>query len=162
MRCHPVIRPGFHPLSIGLMILGFMLFWPLGLAMLAYMIWGDRMRRFADGVRDGFERHGPAWAGAFGTSGHGQGSSGPTGYDWARHGSAGQGSSGNGAFDAYRKAELERLEAERRRLDEERRAFDDYLASLRSARDKEEFDRFMAERRRRAHGGAAEDRTGGA
>ena len=39
-----LLRPGFHPLSIGLMVVGFIVFWPLGLAMLAYMLWGDRMR----------------------------------------------------------------------------------------------------------------------
>ena len=56
MRANPVIRPGFHPMSIGLMIVGFVIAWPLGLAMLAYMLWGDRMRAFADGVRDGYDR----------------------------------------------------------------------------------------------------------
>jgi hypothetical protein len=55
MRSTPVIRPGFHPLSIGLMVLGFVVAWPLGLAMLAYMIWGDRMQAFFEGVRNGYQ-----------------------------------------------------------------------------------------------------------
>lgn len=134
MRCDPVIRPGFHPLSIGLMVLGFVVAWPLGLAMLAYMIWGDRMRAFFDGVRSGYQRSRFAaemrgFGGSF--------SAGPFG------------STGNAAFDAYRAAELERLEAERRRLEEERREFEAYMAHLRRARDQEEFERFKAERAQR-------------
>ena len=50
-------------------------------------------------------------------------------------------SSGNRAFDDYRDGEL-------RRLEEEGREFRAFLERLRRARDKEEFDRFMAENRR--------------
>ena len=140
MRSNPVIRPGFHPMSIGLMVLGFVVAWPLGLAMLAYMIWGDRMQAFFEGVRNGYLRSRLAaemrrgFGGGFGANSFG--------------------STGNAAFDAHRAAELERLEAERRRLDEERREFEAYMAHLRHARDREEFDRFKAERaaRRRRDG----------
>ena len=31
------LRPGWTPLTIALMVLGFVFFWPLGLAMLAYI-----------------------------------------------------------------------------------------------------------------------------
>ena len=50
--------------------------------------------------------------------------------------------SGNRAFDEYRSETLKRLE-------EEQREFKDFLARLRFARDRAEFDQFMAERRRR-------------
>lgn len=56
------------------------------------------------------------------------------------------GSSGNAAFDAYKKTQLERLEAERRKLEEEQKAFAEHLTKLRRAKDQDEFDRFMAER----------------
>ena len=49
--------------------------------------------------------------------------------------------SGNRAFDEYRDATL-------RRLEEEERDFRDFLDRLRMARDKAEFDQFLAERRR--------------
>ncbi len=137
MRSHAIVRPGFHPLSIGLMVMGFVIAWPLGLAMLSYMLWGDRMRAFADGLRRGFDQ---ARGGRFGQSC----SSFTSGF-----------SSGNSAFDAHRAAELERLEAERRRLDEERREFEAYMAHLRRARDQEEFDRFKAERAARRRSGEA-------
>ncbi len=49
-------------------------------------------------------------------------------------------SSGNRAFDEYKAETL-------RRLAEEQREFLAFLGRLRHARDKEEFDRFMADRR---------------
>jgi hypothetical protein len=54
-------------------------------------------------------------------------------------------SSGNRAFDEYREETLRRLEAEQREF----RAF---LDRLRMAKDKAEFDQFMAERRNRRSG----------
>jgi hypothetical protein len=51
-------------------------------------------------------------------------------------------SSGNHAFDEYRNETL-------RRLEEEQREFRDFLDLLRHAKDKAEFDQFMAERRNR-------------
>ena len=35
------IKPQWGPLTIALMVLGFVIFWPLGLAMLAYILWGE-------------------------------------------------------------------------------------------------------------------------
>jgi erythromycin esterase-like protein len=54
----------------------------------------------------------------------------------------GPATSGNRAFDDYRAETLKRLE-------EEQREFKDFLARLRFARDRAEFDQFMAERRGR-------------
>jgi len=51
-------------------------------------------------------------------------------------------SSGNHAFDEYRTETL-------RRLEEEQREFREFLDRLRFAKDKTEFDAFMAERRAR-------------
>jgi Protein of unknown function (DUF2852) len=51
--------------------------------------------------------------------------------------------SGNRAFDEYRHETLQRLE-------EEQREFQEFLARLRMAKDKAEFDQFMAERRTRS------------
>ena len=61
-------------------------------------------------------------------------------------GSYGWHASRNHAFEDYKRATLERLEAERRKLAEEERAFADFLRELRNARDREEFDRFMQSR----------------
>ena len=58
---------------------------------------------------------------------------------FGRHGPP---SSGNTAFDEYREETL-------RRLEEEQKEFHDFLDRLRFAKDKTEFDQFMAERRNR-------------
>ena len=125
------IRPGWTPLTIILMVIGFMLAWPLGLLMLAYILWGDRIPEFRrDGPTVRFRTH--------------------------RYRRYATGDSGNIAFDEYRDRELKRLEEERRRLDEERRDFETYVRNLRRAKDQEEFDRFMAERRR-SEGGSEDE-----
>jgi len=54
-------------------------------------------------------------------------------------------STGNRAFDEYREETL-------RRLEEEQREFFQFLDRLRHAKDKAEFDQFMAERGRRPSG----------
>ena len=121
------LRPAWTPLTIFLMVLGFIVFWPLGLVMLAYILWGDRIpevkRHFEGATRDwqrDFRGCGPRIAHA---------------------------RSGNFAFDDYRERELKRLDEERRKLDEERREFETFVHNLRRARDQEEFDRFMRERK---------------
>ena len=113
--------------NVGLMILGFIFFWPLGLAMLAYIIWGEEMREMFKDLKTRID-------GEFKNSGCGHRRS---------HGFA---QTGNVAFDEYRKAELNRLDEERRKLEAERAEFDEFLIDLRRVKDKEEFDRFMAAR----------------
>ncbi|PTW63107.1 uncharacterized protein DUF2852 [Breoghania corrubedonensis] len=134
-QCGP-LRPAWTPLTITLMILGFVFYWPLGLAMIAYILWGDHLHKAFGGVRDDFRDGVRSMRTEFGRTEFGMGG----------------GRTGNGAFDEYRDSELERLEDERRRLDEMRAEFDDFLANLRHARDREEFDQFMSKRRNR--GGA--------
>jgi hypothetical protein len=53
--------------------------------------------------------------------------------------------SGNRAFDEYRAETL-------RRLEEEQKEFREFLDRLRMAKDKSEFDQFMADRRNRPDG----------
>ncbi|HXV25870.1 MAG TPA: DUF2852 domain-containing protein [Alphaproteobacteria bacterium] len=108
------------PAWIGLIVLSFVIFWPLGLALLAYVMWSGRMGcwkhagagRWHEGMRSAPGR-------------------------WYRM----QHSSGNSAFDEYREETL-------RRLEEEQREFKEFLDRLRQAKDKAEFDQFMAERSR--------------
>lgn len=102
----------------GLMGLAFWVWWPLGLGVLVWMIGSGQM---------GCGRHRGRWGG----SGMGWGCGPRRDERDAR--------SGNSAFDDYRRETL-------RRLEEEEREFRAYLERLRQARDKTEFDRFMAER----------------
>ena len=112
------------PAWIALTILGFVVWWPVGLATLAFIIGSGRMSCWKGG---GMSR----WhAGADNMRGAGTWWQPPTR------------SSGNRAFDEYRTETL-------RRLEEEQREFREFLARLRMAKDKAEFDQFMAERRNR-------------
>ncbi|WP_027039948.1 DUF2852 domain-containing protein [Mesorhizobium ciceri] len=131
MNASALIRPAWTPATIALMVVGFMVFWPLGFAMLAYIIWGDRL--------DGFKRDvNRATDGIF--AGCRRGS------DKAARWGNGSARTGNVAFDDWREKELERLNEERRKLDEMLTQFDEYARELRRAKDQDEFDRFMANR----------------
>jgi hypothetical protein len=129
MNTTAMIRPAWTPATIALMVLGFVVFWPLGLAMLAYILWGDRFDGFK---RDVNRKTDGIFASCRGRS--------------ARH--HGFGRTGNIAFDDWREKELERLAEERRKLDETLKEFDSYARELRRAKDQEEFDRFMSNRSR--------------
>ena len=133
MNQSALIRPDWTPATIALMVLGFVVFWPLGLAMLAYIIFGDRLKTFKKDANDTVDGMFASCRGKFGRRG----------------GPAFRSATGNAAFDDWRDAELARLDEERRKLDEMREEFDAYSRELRRAKDQEEFDRFMRERRAR-------------
>ena len=125
--------PFRSPWHIALIVLGFIVWWPIGLALLFFKLgsrnmgcW-DRQGRFEhkmqrmqdkmERMRGRMERHG--FGAGFGF---------------------GEPSSGNRAFDEYRVETL-------RRLEEEQHEFKNFLDRLRHAKDKEEFDQFMAQHR---------------
>jgi hypothetical protein len=115
------------------MVAGFVVFWPLGLLAL-FLKW----------------KNGEMWRGAADSAAPWAGFKMPDFQAWksqAHHGFAG---SGNAAFDEYKREQLNRLDEERRRLEEEQKAFRAFVEKLRRAKDQEEFDRFMAERRTQA------------
>jgi hypothetical protein len=121
---HPFWAPYFipKPVLIVLTILGFMLWWPIGLVLLAITL--CRRHMFC-GHRWG------GWQSAASAPGAGR-------KNWF----GGQPpSSGNRAFDEYREETLHRLE-------EEQKEFAEFLERLRFAKDKAEFDQFVNERRR--------------
>ncbi|MEM9047420.1 MAG: DUF2852 domain-containing protein [Pseudomonadota bacterium] len=92
---------------IAAMVLGFIFVWPVGLAILFYMIWSNRMSCKSRRYKHRRANHSPT---------------------------------GNTAFDEYREETL-------RRLEEEQTAFHAFMARLRQAKDKAEFEQFMTERR---------------
>jgi len=128
------------PAWIAATILGFIFFWPVGLVILAYLIWSGRMACWKHGYRNGWHQ---------GWQGPGSDWGGPR---WFGGGRYRQQSSGNRAFDEYRAETL-------RRLEEEQKEFREFLDRLRFAKDKAEFDEFLAERRRRSQGPDAQPQT---
>ena len=124
------------PAWIALMIVSFILFWPAGLVVLGFLIGSGRMgcwtHHRGERWQSRMERMQQRAAQWCGPRGGGAWSAGPP--------------SGNWAFDEYRAETL-------RRLEEEQRQFTEYLERLRRAKDKAEFDQFMAEMRRGSEGG---------
>lgn len=113
---------------IGLIILGFIFWWPLGLAILAYLIWSGKMKCWHSDSSNNPRHHGfQAFLHILGSR------------CCDRRSST---SSGNTVFDEYRDETL-------RRLEEDQREFAEFLDRLRRARDRTEFDQFMAERKQR-------------
>jgi hypothetical protein len=129
-----IIKPQWSPITIGLMVLGFIVFWPLGLAVLGYILWGEKFGGSPEKAQ-AYWNKGKSWCSS--NSRHGYG----------RHRGFAARTSGNAAFDEYRDEQLRRLEEERARLDAEIDAFHEYMENLRKAKDREEFDRFMSDRR---------------
>ena len=127
------------PVWIVAMVMGFVWFWPVGMAILAYTVGSRRWGRRYAGTSQLYN----APPQQPGQSGGNQ----PWGkiYEWAAPWNAPQRPaapvSGNAAFDEYRAETL-------RRLEDEQKEFVDYLERLRQAKDKAEFDQFMADRRR--------------
>lgn len=74
------------PLSVAAVVLGFIVWWPIGLAVIAYILWGGSVDQLVSDAG--------AWL---------KGAVGPA---VSRRGS------GNAAFDAYRESTLKRLEEE--------------------------------------------------
>jgi hypothetical protein len=157
--------PIWHPAGIGRPIIiagivflavaghiGRMLFWPLAIAGLVFMVATGRIgcrRRWGQNnwsQNSGDQSQGgnagwcmPSWGRAWG--------------NWGRNGGGGDPtppSSGNHAFDEYRAATL-------RRLEEEQNEFSSFLERLRFAKDKAEFDQFMADRRQNPHPPTVQD-----
>ena len=117
---------------IATMILAFVFAWPVGLGILAYMIWSKRM--FA--CKQNRHNFGADRREQFRAQMHSLRSAArPT---------------GNAAFDSYKADTL-------RRLEEEQDAFETFLRRLREAKDKQEFDSFMEDRARAASVTPTED-----
>ena len=137
------------PLGIAFLALfffGHWMLWPLGFLALAFIIgsgrmgcwnhhgmnrWDNKMQRMQDKMDHVRARMDGMRAG-----------------DWW----GGPPSSGNRAFDDYRAETLKRLE-------EEQREFRNFLDRLRFAKDKTEFDQFMAERRNGGHDAGPQPQT---
>ena len=135
-RCGPFAKKPWSLVEIGAVIGGFVVFWPLGLLALFLKAKKGEIWNGASTMGPN-QTHWQNWRGDFSAF------TAP----WKRGAwNADSAPTGNRAFDEYRKAAFEKLEAEHRKLEAERREFDSFLEKLRKAKDEEDFQRFMAER----------------
>ena len=139
-------RPRWRALEIAAIVLGFMVWWVVGLSLLLWKLWRNRQGYSTDMItaaRGAFQENvmnrWPDISRSFSCGANRA----PAAREW---GFASFRSSGNSAFDAWREGELARLEEERRKLEAAEREFSDYIESLRQAKDREEFERFMRDR----------------
>ena len=136
------------PAWIGLTVLSFMLWWPLGLVVLGYLLGSGRMACWTEGA-------GPRWQRRMDRMQRRMSRMQAAAERWGMGGGSRTSyreTTGNRAFDEYRAETL-------RRLEEEQREFMEFLDRLRHAKDKAEFDEFMAERRRRADSPVSQPQT---
>lgn len=137
------------PAWLALMILGFVAWWPLGLVTLAFILGSGRMAMGCWSHRDGSR-----WQSKMERMQEkmdrmrGRMERGPCTDAWWGQ----RPSSGNRAFDDYRSETLQRLE-------EEQREFKEFLERLRFAKDRSEFDQFMADRRNRPNDPGPQEQT---
>ncbi|MEI9898929.1 MAG: DUF2852 domain-containing protein [Hyphomicrobium sp.] len=129
MRLDDIGKPAW----ITLMVLSFIVFWPVGLAVLAFLLWSGRMGcwhgeqgRWQQRMAQRWDNRAERWSKMD---------------RWGRAARA-YGSSGNRAFDEYREETM-------RRLEDEQREFREFLERLRAAKDRAEFDHFMTDRKNR-------------
>ncbi|MDE2577469.1 MAG: DUF2852 domain-containing protein [Hyphomicrobiales bacterium] len=137
----------WKPLEVAAMVAGFIVYWPLGLAVIGAKLWQRRAghqghlfafaQEKADTFQNKFDQTAREW-----TPSNWKG-----GFASPFAGFQMRSATGNAAFDAWRAQELARLEEEHRKLAEAEREFNDYAEKLRRARDQEEFEKFMQDRK---------------
>jgi hypothetical protein len=121
----------WKPAELLAMVLGFILFWPVGLAIVLWKVW-QRKHGYRGDLFGYLREQGDAFR---------------SGWGFVDGSGGALGSTGNIAFDEWREAELARLEQERRKLADAEREFSEHMAELRRARDREEFESFMRNRK---------------
>lgn len=118
-------RANWSGINIAAMVVGFVLFWPIGLFVLYWIFTGRDVRDVprwvsqqwskVTGMRNGFD--------GFGQDGHGD----------------------NVVFDEFQQTQYDRIREIRDEIKERARRFTEFRADAKRRADKEEFNRFMAD-----------------
>ncbi len=127
------VRSGspWTPFGIGMMVLAYIMFWPLGLVLTLWMVSGrhviDLPRAIGETVSGWFPRRGEGW----------------TRSEW-RNECAGRGrSSGNSVFDDYQQTQYDRISEIKREIKDTWNRFRDFRHDEQRRQERDEFDRFM-------------------
>ena len=111
-------------LNIAAMVVGFVLFWPVGLFVLFWIITGRDVQELPDAIRNLWTRVDNAWRG------NGSDSRGPT---------------ENVVFNEFQQAQYERIRDIKDEIKERAQRFRDYRARAKRRADEDEFNQFMAD-----------------
>ena len=116
-------RAHWSPANIAVMVIGFMIFWPVGLLVLGWILSGRHVRDLPPAIRE-------TWASVTGSS---------------RNGFGPRTATDNVVFNDYQQTQLERIREIKAELRERTRRFAEFRERSRRRADQEEFDRFMAD-----------------
>ena len=114
-------RGNWSALNIAAMVVGFMIFWPIGLLILYWIIKGRSVKELPQGIREQWSKMTGSW--------HGNGN----------------GSSDNVVFNEFQQTQYDRIREIKDEIKERTRRFAEFRANAKRRADEEEFSRFMAE-----------------
>ena len=111
-------------LNIAAMVVGFVLFWPVGLFLLFWNVTGRDVQDLPNAIRGLWSRVNGAWRG---------------------NGSDSRSSTGNNVFNEFQQAQYERIREIKDEIKARTRRFRDFRAKAKRRADEEEFDQFMSD-----------------
>lgn len=114
-------RGNWSGLNIAAMVVGFMVFWPIGLYILYWIIKGRSVKELPQGIREQWSRMTGSW-----------------------HGNGG-GLSDNVVFNEFQQTQYDRIREIKDEIKKRARRFADFRANAKRRADEEEFNRFMDE-----------------
>lgn len=114
-------RGNWSGLNIAAMVVGFMVFWPVGLFMLYWIIKGRSVKELPQSIREQWSKMTGSW--------HGHG----------------DGPSNNVVFNEFQQTQYDRIREIRDEIKERSSRFAEFRAKVKRRADEEEFNRFMDE-----------------
>lgn len=111
-------------LNIAAMVVGFVLFWPVGLFLLFWNITGRGVQELPNAIRSLWSRVDDAWRG---------------------NGSDSRPNTENVVFNEFQQAQFERIREIKDEIKERARRFRDFRARAKRSADEEEFNQFMSD-----------------
>ena len=114
----------FSPLSIAAMVMGFILFWPIGMFILFWTLAGRTLSELANLMQSMWGKMSTVWE--------------------DRDGFSFESDSENVVFRDYQRTQYDRIREIKDEIKERSRRFAEFKADVKRKQDQEEFDRFMA------------------
>lgn len=133
-------RSVWTPFGIGMMVLGYIVFWPLGLVLTLWMVSGRHVaelpRAIGQTVSGWFPRRDGEAAGGWSEKAWSEKA-------WSHEGFSRSRSSGNTVFDDYQQTQYDRISDIKREIKDTWHRFRDFRRDEQRRQERDEFDRFM-------------------